>query len=146
MAKRGLLETKNLQSPEPIVRKFRKMHHAEVRLSAGAAVPVAVCSVVDLALHHPCVTLTGKSAQAFMRTWWHWVNIGANRLWRVCAEPSNPTRRSGIIRANCDRGVEGPQWTVSNKTNHPADTKMCQLAEAPYLVVFYICDVLAKPL
>jgi hypothetical protein len=145
MAKRGLLERKNLQTPEPIVRKFRKMRHAEVRLSAGAAVPVAVCSEVDLALHHPCVTLLGRvrkrsCARGGMGS------ISAQTAYGGFAQPSNPSRRSGIIRANCDRGVEGAQWTVSNKTNHPADTKMCQLAEAPYLVVLYICDVLAKPL
>jgi hypothetical protein len=146
MAEEDSWERKNAQNPEQIVRKFRKMRHVQVRPWAGVAIPVAVCRVVDPALHRPCATPTGKRCARVHAYVVAWGPISAQTTYRGFARNFQTLHDvGGIIRANCDRGVEGAQWTVSSKTTHPADTKMCQLTEAPYLVVFYICDVLARP-
>lgn len=66
--KSGRPMTKDWHAPEQIVSELRKMRHAEVRLSAGPSLPVAVCSVVDPASHHPSKRCAWKSAQTFMGT------------------------------------------------------------------------------
>ena len=84
--------TKDWHTPEQIVSELGKMRHAEVRLSAGPSLPVAVCSVVDPASHHPCATLIGKSCAYVHEYVVAWVDIGPNRLWMICTETSNPSR------------------------------------------------------